>query len=410
MEGGKQQMRFFVCTTFLLALLTLPGPRLRAQAACAGDCDGDGTVRPEDLRRVTYAVFDPEIAASCPAADADDNGSVTSADVVAVVLSLLDPECAGNDATRTPSPPRSTPTATATASPLRTPSSSWVNLTPLGEGPRQEVGVAGFGNKIYVIGGFDGEGRVEAYDVFTNTWATVASLPAARNHVGAAEAGGHVYAVGGFADTGFVPVSSVFRYDPTEDRWESVAPLPRVRGALAAAALRGRVHAIGGTGSSGASVTRHDVYDPATDSWTEMAPLPTARNHLAAVTIGDFVYAVGGRGGANTGELDRYNPDADQWDVLAPMPTARSGIAAAAIDGKLVVLGGEVNPASPQGVFAEVEVYDPDTDAWASLEPMPVPRHGVGAVEASSLIYVPGGATRAGFEATDHVDALQIAF
>jgi N-acetylneuraminic acid mutarotase len=173
------------------------------------------------------------------------------------------------------------------------------------------------------------------------------------------------------------------------------------------------LYAIGGNGQSGASVTDHTVYDPAANMWSELAPLPSARNHLAAVSLGGYVYAVGGRsdggGTVNTGELDRYDPARNEWDVLAPMPTARSGIGAAVFGGRIVVMGGEVNfDNPPTNVFVEVEVYDPATDRWSSLQPMAVPRHGIGAATVGDVVYVPGGATSAGFAATAYSDALRI--
>ena len=74
-------------------------------------------------------------------------------------------------------------------------------------------------------------------------------------------------------------------------------------------------------------------------------------------------------------------------------------------------MGGEVNSDNPPtGVFPQVELYDPAANRWTALDPMPVPRHGIGAVTVGDLIYVPGGALRAGFAATDHSDALRILF
>ena len=125
--------------------------------------------------------------------------------------------------------------------------------------------------------------------------------------------------------------------------------------------------------------------------------------------IDGFLYVIGGRGGPDTNKLDRYDPIEDEWQVLTPMPTARSGLAVAVFDGKLVVMGGEVDFANPPTrVFPQVEMYDPATDSWTSLDPMPIPRHGIGAATVDGLIYVPGGALIAGFDATDVHDVLRI--
>ena len=43
------------------------------------------------------------------------------------------------------------------------------------------------------------------------------------------------------------------------------------------------------------------------------------------------------------------------------------------------------------GVFAENEAYDPGTDTWAEMAPMPTPRHGTGAAVIENALYIPGG-------------------
>lgn len=405
---------------FFIVLYDLQPAGAQSPCSCPGDCNADCTTTRAELDRAVNAIFDPALAV-CPAADADASGAVKAPDLLLVgqAITLPGAGCMREQLpTPTPTVPPSTSTrvvatrsATATPLPDGTPASTWIPLAPLGEGPRQEVGVTAVDDTIYVIGGFDGVGRVEAYDVSANEWTTVASLPQARNHIGAAAIGGFVYSVGGFVGNGFTPANQVYRYDPGRDVWREVSPLPTRRGALAVAAVGGLLYAVGGDGPTG-NVTRHDVYEPDTGEWTQLPPLPSARNHLAAAAFDGRLYVVGGRfdggGSNNSAALDRYDPGTQQWESLTSMPTARSGLAAAVLNGRLVVIGGEVNPAAPDGVFPQVEAYDFVTDTWQSLDPMPVPRHGIGAVAVGDLLYVPGGATRAGFGATDHHDALRL--
>jgi N-acetylneuraminic acid mutarotase len=382
-----------------------------AQSACPGDCDGDHITTPAEFAAAVHAAFD---AAVCTAADLDDNGVVTAAELLRIRSALVSPPqgCLAR-ATSTPS---LAPTPTATPATPATPLSEWITLTPLPGGPRQEIGAAALDGRVYVLGGLTdtgtGSAKVEVYDTGANQWQNAADLPAPRHHVGAIALGGSVYSVGGFSGSSFSPASDVYRYDPAQNEWSAGAALPAARGALAVAELYGQLFAVGGSTASG-SVTDHTVYDPETDEWSFVTNLPTPRNHLAAVALNGYMYVIGGRadggGNANTGELDRYDPIEDRWDVLTPMPTARSGHAAAVLDGRIVVMGGEVNPDNPPNdVFVEVEVYDPSSDRWTTLDPMALPRHGIGAVTIAGLIYVPGGATRAGFGATDHADALRI--
>jgi len=338
-------------------------------------------------------IFAVDALDDCAAADADGTGTVTAADIVAIVSAIV-----GN-----------VPGCRSMAQ------STWTTLAPLPGGPRQEIAAAAIGDTIYVLGGFDdggrGTARVERYDVQTDRWTRAADLPMAVNHAGAGVVGQQLYAIGGFTGSSFQPTAAVFRYDAAGDAWTPVSALPSARGALAVVSLAGRLHALGGSGP--ASLTTHSVYDPAADAWTDLAPLPgVGRNHLAAVELDGFVYAVGGRrdggGQANVDALVRYDPAADTWTALAPLPTARSGIGAAVLHGRIVVMGGEVDPMAPSGVFPHVEMYDPATDSWMRLADMPVPRHGIWAVSIGPRIYVPGGATAAGFAATAHHDALEI--
>ena len=58
----------------------------------------------------------------------------------------------------------------------------------------------------------------------------------------------------------------------------------------------------------------------------------------------------------------------------------------AAFSGRIYVAGGEVPI-----LFDINEVYDPALDAWATLAPMSIPRHGVASVALDDRILVPAG-------------------
>jgi N-acetylneuraminic acid mutarotase len=144
------------------------------------------------------------------------------------------------------------------------------------------------------------------------------------------------------------------------------------------------------------------VYDPATDTWEELPPMRHPRDHLAVATVDGRLLAAGGRNGRDftLAVVEEYDPQARQWVERPPLPTGRSGIAAAAVGGRVYVFGGEGNRAHPQGMFDNVEAYDPGAQRWTVLAPMPNPRHGLGAAVVGSRIYLPGGATVEGLGAT----------
>src|SRR5207249_2121084 len=127
--------------------------------------------------------------------------------------------------------------------------------------------------------------------------------------------------------------------------WSSVAPMQYERFGLAAATgADGRIYAIGGFSDFTKSTV--EAYNPASNSWSTLAPMPTARVFLAAVAGADGrIYAIGGFNyfGLNNGvdavalnTVEAYNPASNSWSTLAPMPTARGYLAAVAgADGRI---------------------------------------------------------------------------
>lgn len=274
----------------------------------------------------------------------------------------------------------------------------WAGGAPL-LAPLQENAVVAVGGEVVVVGGYDAgllfTDRVEAYDPMLDAWRALAPLPRPVHHANAAAAGDGIVVVGMLGD-GFAEDGAVFRYDAAADVWTDGAPMPaaRARGASGVAVVDGVVHVVGGLRGSSA-VAMHDTYDPANDSWTALPDAPLARDHLGAAALDGLLYVVGGRDGTIGGHvptLHRWSAGGG-WEVLAEMPTSRGGLAATAAWGRLHVLGGEGDTTDPQGVFDEHEAYDPATDAWEVLEPLPTKRHGTGAAFANGRVWVPGGPT-----------------
>jgi N-acetylneuraminic acid mutarotase len=317
-------------------------------------------------------------------------------------------------ATPTDRPATETPLGTADDIPRR---GTWRTLAPMPT-PRSEVAVAAVGGKIYVVGGFEGDGStsdtVEVYDPATDTWTQAPPLPEGRHHaaaIGVADI--FLFVIGGFGGGFNDPQANVYRLDTTRSVWEERAPLSMARGghALAASAcpsLTGAcIYAVGGSDAGQGNVPQVEVYDDVTDIWTTVASLPTPRDHLAAAPDfrGGRIYAIGGRAnvdfGRNLDANEEYNPATDTWTAKAPLPTARSGIAAASTLGRIYVFGGE----GSEGTFAENEAYDTATDTWETLDPMPTARHGLGAVAFGDTIYVIGGGETPGGSVSAHNEA-----
>jgi len=267
-----------------------------------------------------------------------------------------------------------------------------MSLAPMRE-PRQETAVAELDGKIYVVGGLAGRANAnEIYDVRTNTWSLGANLPVDTDHAWAVSFDERVYVGGGRSNR-------VFSYDPTTAGWTEVASSTYPHGGTpAAAVIGGRIYVAGG-GGAGMAGTELEVYDPAVNRWSTLAPMTCARNHTAGGAIDGKLYVAGGRPG-NQNCLEVYDPAAGTWTRKASMPTGRSGVAGAGVADCFYVFGGEGNASDPNGIFQEVEAYDPLTDSWTQLPPMQTGRHGIYAAVIGNVIYLPGGATRQGFGVT----------
>ncbi len=115
------------------------------------------------------------------------------------------------------------------------------------------------------------------------------------------------------------------------------------------------------------------------------AAVPLARNSATGAALGGLFYLAGGRrvGEGNSAQLDAYDPKTDTWTTLRPMPRAAGGLAGAALNGKLYVFGGEGGP----GVIANCWSYDPATDQWTAEPDMatPPPRPGRRSGEGADL-------------------------
>jgi N-acetylneuraminic acid mutarotase len=274
--------------------------------------------------------------------------------------------------------------------------------------PRTEMAwAAESGGRLHVIGGYAEQvvnmGFHHVYDPATNAWTELAALPRGANHVGVvADGQGRIYALGGFSEQNRAADTLAFVYTVADNRWERIAPMPRPRGAGAVAIVNGLVWHIGGAtdpSEERASIAWNEVYDPRTDRWERRRALPAGRDHAGVGVYNGRIHIVGGRFNTfetNTGLHHVYDPQSDTWRPRAPLPSARSGHGMCWLNGRFWCMGGEGRLFDAQNrpidqVFGTLESYDPEADSWLSHAPMPIPRHGMGAVTIGEWIYVAGG-------------------
>jgi N-acetylneuraminic acid mutarotase len=194
------------------------------------------------------------------------------------------------------------------------------------------------------------------------------SLPAPIEETAAAAEGANLYVMGGFNAAG-VSLSTTYVFDGST--WHAGPPLPLGLDHPSAASLGGQVYIAGGH-SNGADSARLFRLD--TDHWTGLAPMHYARGGHALIAFQGKLYAVGGNSvRANVPQVEAYDPASNVWSVVTPLPDPRNHLMGFALGAQLCVAGGR-SPTTPR-----VDCFDPAKSTWSSLPALPQATSGGGA-------------------------------
>lgn len=299
---------------------------------------------------------------------------------------------------------------------------TWTALAPVigstgNPEPTEGMAVGRVGQTIIAAYGFaNSEGGItnltRLYDIDTNAWHLGADAPLPRRKelaYGETAFDGLFYTAGGLDNSG--ALQNLERYDPVNNAWTTLSPMPTARGGSAGAVLgvegtgSGALYVMGGRTSVGGPCTGPAMdtverYDIATDTWTTVAPLPSPRSDLAAVARGGKIYVFGGCNltvveGVPTAvfssEVDVYNPNTNTWTPLAPMPTARASLVADIVGNLIFAIDG-INAASANATLDINEVYNVAHNTWVNDgAPDLTARGEAGVVSHGGRIYVLGG-------------------
>ncbi len=195
----------------------------------------------------------------------------------------------------------------------------------------------------------------------------------------------------------------------TAQKWSRLAAFPEASEELYGIASGGKLHVFGGLATGWKPKALVYEYDPGRDAWTKKRGMPLPSHHVALAEIGGKIYVIGGFKFPDSGptawppidNVWEYDPATDRWTALAPLPTKRGSANAVVVDGKIYVIGGAglhpgsketvLHPARPHRALGTNEVYDPATNKWETRSPMPTARNHAAAGGVGSKIYVIGG-------------------
>ncbi|MEM5422704.1 Kelch repeat-containing protein [Paraburkholderia ferrariae] len=173
--------------------------------------------------------------------------------------------------------------------------------------------------------------------------------------------------------------------------WTTAPPLPLPRSEMAWATSEGeRMHVIGGYGAGQVARPYHHVFDAARGAWRNAAPVPRGANHIGVAALDGVVYAMGGFVEQNriaVPDCYAYVVTDDRWHAIHPLSRgSRGAISVVAHEGMLHAIGGR----DTRSVDWH-EAYDPQSDSWKTLAPIPGPRDHTAAVSLAGWILVAGG-------------------
>lgn len=227
------------------------------------------------------------------------------------------------------------------------------------------------------------------------TWSSGSSLPQELGEVAAGVVDGVMYIVGDGSP-------NTFAYNHYDGTWISnLAARPFIGDHHGAEVIGGKLYLIGGLG--GGSERKLQVYSPQTNTWTS-SNIPTSvdwGSPSTAVINGQLYIAGGVNGSVTHNQVMRFNPATNAWTTLAPMPLGRNHAASGTDGSRFYVFGGRDGGNVVAPGFTTVQIYNPSNNTWESsasagstIPPLPQARGGTGkAVYFNREFYVIGGET-----------------
>lgn len=211
-----------------------------------------------------------------------------------------------------------------------------------------------------------------------DSWTILEPMPTARKGFGVAVVEGKIYVIGGSTANGTCGINQM--YNPATNTWTTKAPMPVARTRFGISVFQNKIYIFGGLlenndYESFTAITQ--VYDTTSNTWENRSSMPTPRSDLCVNTVNDKIYLIGGLYRAlypnystsNVTEL--YDPETDEWATKASIPQSVAKYASAAVDNKIYIFGGVGGLLCfPWNDYNYI--YDVESDAWSTGEPVPV--------------------------------------
>ncbi|KAJ7319742.1 hypothetical protein JRQ81_019253 [Phrynocephalus forsythii] len=192
--------------------------------------------------------------------------------------------------------------------------------------------------------------------------------------------------IGGCDKNGLLQLPFVDLFHPTSRQWKPLPSLPGyTKSEFAVCTLKNDIYLSGG------HINSRDVWllSSRLNVWIKVARLQKGRWRHKMATLHGKIYAVGGYDGVHRlASVECYDPFSNRWASLPPLPEAVSSAAVAPCLSKIYVIGGAVGGGTST---SKVQCYNPEENTWSLLSPSPFSQRCIEAVTLDGSIYVAGG-------------------
>jgi len=250
-------------------------------------------------------------------------------------------------------------------------SEKWHDGPPMA-GPRNSCGAVAVAEQVVVVGGFDGQRRLDTVERLGHDWQWTALPPMTveRSAPAVVALRGEVYVMGG-KGTGQTGCNMVERFDLSKNEWLPVPPMTQARSGAGAAVLHGRIWVAGGE-YDGHALSSVEAYDPETLQWNEVSALLAPRSYPAMAVLDGYLCVLGGGTSPrnqdlflspDSGAMERYIPStadniAGSWALMPSQIKKRQGACAATLNGTMYLIGGWSKPS----LVSTPEVFHIETE------------------------------------------------
>ncbi|XP_071807650.1 kelch-like protein 38 [Asterias amurensis] len=273
----------------------------------------------------------------------------------------------------------------------------WVPLEPF-PGSNTEYKVVALNNDVYVISGRFREGRlcgdVWRYNSLFDEWTEVAPVNLPRVSHGIGVLHDLIYVVGGRVDKSNEPLHSVERYSRQTNQWKTSESMTYgVLDPVVTSHSR-RLYVVGGLNEDGKVLVQCFHLDK--NAWTVVNDVSLPFEPRFGATMKSKIYLVGGK---TEYLVQVYNPNKGEIKTIGEMQHAeaheRELYSATVTNRKIDVTGGQWTVGTVEDALTiatnSVEQYDPLTNEWTVLGPMPRALTYHGCVTIKMYIGLPKG-------------------